>query len=861
MAVINNDKAPSAALQAFTAAALALPGLVPLVEAADAEPVNFQYGHYQEGKRDLGNVQSNLNPIEADSLLGSVRLKFSDRLKAVFNFTQDTWSGATPVTTAPIVAGGNQANHISSGASPLLEPRAIALDANNTPYRFNPVTGVATPATQLVHTLSSASPETRKQGDMQLTYEWDNAEMNGGAGVSHENDYQSVFGNIGGRLDFRQKTTSLNFGLNFTSSETRAVLDHDATPYIYEASKGLSSYNSTHSTSQLALVGVAKDKVLSGEREDWGARLGLTQILNKSALVQADFAFTQSTGYLDNPYKAVTTVFVDPSQTPNGQGLYIGDTRALLEKRPDERNQWQGSLRYIQHVAGLDAALHFNYRLAHDDWGITAHTFEADWVQPIIDGWVVTPRIRYYSQDAADFYTPFLVSKQTRPGKPQFDSAGNLVAISALNPGQIPANYSSDHRLSGFGALSGGVTLSKKFAKGIGLEIGAEYYTHAGSLKLGGGGEGAYADFSSFLVNAALKVDFAALAMPMSEHAGHGQHQHAHHMHSSHAPAGVMFEHMLPKAGDMMVGYRYMYMPQNGPMLRGSDEVADATIIKSGCQAAPCYMAPEEMNMHMHMLDLMYAPTDWLTLMLMPQFVDMNMTFRGLNGASTPPIGSVTDAAVKHAEHPHATGGVGDTGLYALFKVFEQAGHHLHATLGFSAPTGDVGIKLRNTHQEELGFIHYAMQLGSGTWDFKPSITYTGHQDDWSWGAQISGTKRLQSQNASGFAFGDMLQTTAWGSYQVLHWLSASVRGVYSVQGQLQGAYNGTYAEIGTMDYASNYGGRFGDIGFGLQASVPSGEFMGNSLSFEWLQPVHDDVNGYQLPRDPSLFATWSYMF
>ena len=35
------------------------------------------------------------------------------------------------------------------------------------------------------------------------------------------------------------------------------------------------------------------------------------------------------------------------------------------------------------------------------------------------------------------------------------------------------------------------------------------------------------------------------------------------------------------------------------------------------------------------MLDLMYAPTDWLTLMLMPQFVDMNMAMRGLSATDS----------------------------------------------------------------------------------------------------------------------------------------------------------------------------------------------------------------------------------
>ena len=84
--------------------------------------------------------------------------------------------------------------------------------------------------------------------------------------------------------------------------------------------------------------------------------------------------------------------------------------------------------------------------------------------------------------------------------------------------------------------------------------------------------------------------------------------------------------------------------------------------------------------MNMIMLDLMYAPTDWLTLMLMPQFVDMNMSSRALTGAPTP---TFNDQMLidHHTLHEHTTGGVGDTGMYAMFKLFEESGHHIHATL------------------------------------------------------------------------------------------------------------------------------------------------------------------------------------
>jgi hypothetical protein len=305
-----------------------------------------------------------------------------------------------------------------------------------------------------------------------------------------------------------------------------------------------------------------------------------------------------------------------------------------------------------------------------------------------------------------------------------------------------------------------------------------------------------------------------------------------------------------------------MYANQAGATQNGLNTVSDSAIVNQACGSQQCFVAPNEMSMNMHMLDLMYAPTDWLTLMLMPQFMDMHMTMRPLNGApETPSMTTPLGAAILHAGHEHTTGGVGDTGMYAIFNVYKSTNQQLNISLGGTAPTGDSDIRLRNTHQQDLGFIHYGMQLGSGTWDFKPAITYTANIDDWSFGAQLNGTKRLESSNKAGFALGDIFQATSWGSYSWTNWLATSIRGVYTLQGALQGAYRGVYHQIGAMDFTNSYGGRFVDVGFGVNASMPNGSLQGNRLSFEWLQPVLDDVNGYQLPREGALSATWSYAF
>ncbi len=861
---MKQDAKPRAiGLQALTAAALVLPGLMLSAPCnAEDDEMDFQYSHYQEGKRNLyGTTADNRNPIEVDSTHGRAKVSLTDRVKFAFNYTQDTWSGATPVTTAPLEFGGN--HPIKIGASPLIDDRQLHIDQNGSPVKnigideFSPV---YIKNTQLVHTLSVASPETRKQGDFKLTHEWDEAAIDVGGGISVENDYESRFGNLGGRIDFNQKLTSLNLGLSYTNSDTNALFDHDISGYFNGGA--------------YAAKGQLEKGRLKANRQDWGGNLGLTQILTEKSLIQGTVGFTHATGYMANPYKIVEVGFIAPNQLlDNGRdpllpdNILVADMMAFLEKRPDLRNQWNLGSHYVQYLGMLDAALHFDYHFSTDDWGINSHTFEGDWVQPLGCGWTVTPRIRYYSQDAARFYTPYLLVNKAK---------GTTTSAKATDYLSLPDSYSSDQRLSAFGTLSGGVSISKKFVKGITLETGFEYYTHAGSLKIGGGGEGDYANYNFFVASAALKVNLSALG----HGGGSGEHSHHDHKHGAPIPAGVMFGHMMEKTGDVMVGYRYMYDTQAGSMLHGSNNVADQTIVGQGCgntAISSCFLTTNGMNMHMHMLDLMYAPTDWLNLMLMPQFIDMNMSMRRLDGAPSTANGSpahhpddtqfMKDMMIGgHVNTGMASGGFGDTGMYALFKLWGTPDHHVNLSLGATAPTGDVGIKMRPMMKVYgNNYMDYGMQLGSGTWDFKPSMTYTGKYDDWSWGAQVNGTKRLENKNDSGYALGDVFQSTAWGSYNLLNWLSTSVRGVYTAQGGIKGQFigtnNGSLNNMGPMDYTKNYGGKYWDVGFGVNAFVPSGDLAGNSLSFEWLQPVATEVNGYQLARDGALSATWGYAF
>ncbi|MGB4499129.1 MAG: DUF3570 domain-containing protein [Methylococcaceae bacterium] len=312
---------------------------------------------------------------------------------------------------------------------------------------------------KIVQVLSGASPtnwchqsicEQRDGVNSNLTYFFDNAALNFGGGFSQEQDYTSRFVNSNLSWDFNKKLTTLNLG----GSVAFDVVE----PSTFNADCGTVN---CHKTSQQYLLGV-------------------TQIIDKNSLIQLNMTYGYSEGYLSDPYKQVW--------------FYDGNTLTGIQsdKRPRQKNQFAWLAQYVRHFDGLNnAALHADYRFTLDDWGINSHTTELSWHQPIVADWQIIPRFRYYSQDRADFYAPVF--------------SGEKSDYRA---------YSSDYRLAGFGAISGGLKIAKTFSKPhksveqVKLQAGVEYYDHSTSYQLGNNNSGDFADFSYYLVNASLNLKF-----------------------------------------------------------------------------------------------------------------------------------------------------------------------------------------------------------------------------------------------------------------------------------------------------------------------------------------------------------------
>jgi len=119
----------------------------------------------------------------------------------------------------------------------------------------------------------------------------------------------------------------------------------------------------------------------------------------------------------------------------------------------------------------------------------------------------------------------------------------------------------------------------------------------------------------------------------------------------------------------------------------------------------------------------------------------------------------------------------------------------------------------------------------------------------------------MEGEGPSGYALGDEIQVSGWGGIEMGDRLAATLRGVYTRQGRIQGRFDRPTVVRTPGDRPNNAGGRLFDLGIGLELSVPRGSFEGVQISVEWLQPLAEDWNGYQLERTGTLAASAGMSF
>ena len=195
-------------------------------------------------------------------------------------------------------------------------------------------------------------------------------------------------------------------------------------------------------------------------------------------------------------------------------------------------------------------------------------------------------------------------------------------------------------------------------------------------------------------------------------------------------------------AGEWMVGYRFMGVGMTGS-LDGTQSIATSEILQS-------YMvAPTDMRMDMHMLHLMYAPSDDLTLTAMAPSVYMSMDHLTRSGS----------------QFTTTSKGLGDVKVNAIYTAYgktRRLGHRVVLGAGVSLPVGSINER-GTTPAGSNQLLPYPMQLGSGTFDLLPSLTYLSRSAAWSWIGEVQGTIRL-GKNSNDYALGDRIRVRGRGA-------------------------------------------------------------------------------------------------
>lgn len=437
---MSNRKAETAS-QKLAAATCTLLGTATTLPAIAQEQSEWEFDssllYYGEGD---GRVRdASLNILS--------RRLFTDDRSLSIGLTVDSLTGATP-----------------SGAVPQDEVQTFTRPSGRAAY--------SVPAGDLP--LDDSFLDTRYA----LTASWQQPigrEYVGSAGVSlsTEYDYTHTGVNVALSRDFNKKNTTLGVGLAFGRDNIDPV---GGAPLPLAAMTDAGNLSSRSGNENKDVVDVL---------------LGVTQVISERLLVQLNYSFSESSGYLNDPYKILSVV--DPGsgdaidRTPVSGS--IGPSHEYrFESRPDKRNKHSIFTEAKYYMGGkvLDAS----YRFMVDDWGIDSHTLEAKLNWPIGDSSYVEPHLRFYTQTEADFYRVSL-----RNGEP------------------LPLFASADYRLGNFDAVTAGLKYGWRTESGNEFALRLEYYRQQGEVpaeQLIGGqdGKALYPGLDAIIFNFDYGFDF-----------------------------------------------------------------------------------------------------------------------------------------------------------------------------------------------------------------------------------------------------------------------------------------------------------------------------------------------------------------
>lgn len=251
----------------------------------------------------------------------------------------------------------------------------------------------------------------RTAGDASVTRYFERGSVTVGAAYSTEHDYVSRALSLQGSLESENKNTTWTVGVGHADDRIDPV-----------------------------------NHIVSNEKKrTTNVLLGVTQVLTTNDIAQLTLTHSAGEGYFSDPYKS-------------------------LDNRPRSRDESTLLARWNHHLASTGGTSRLSYRYYRDSFGVHGHTLGEEYVQPLSDGWTVTPEVRLYTQSAASFYyDPVYDTRLGAPFPPGYNGSGYM---------------SADQRLSGFGAVTLALKVSKQLDKLWSVDVKVSAYQQRGSWRL-----------------------------------------------------------------------------------------------------------------------------------------------------------------------------------------------------------------------------------------------------------------------------------------------------------------------------------------------------------------------------------------
>ena len=401
-----NERSVSATLAAATCALLGTTAVTP-VDAQEEPEWDFNTSLLYYGE-DEGRVQD-------ASFKSIIRRLYTDDRTLSLGFTVDALTGATP--SGAIRQDRPQSFTRPSGSGSYTEPAGeLPLDDTFRDTRVAITAGWQQPA-----------------GEKGL--------LSVGASVSKEYDYLHTGVNASYAHDFNHRNTTVSAGFAFANDSIEPV---GGAPIPF---------------TNMLDVDDTSNRVGDQDKDVLDLVFGVSQVVSKKLLIQANYSFSQSDGYLNNPYKVLSLVDgVTGDTLPRSPGPNGGPSgQYLFESRPDERTQHSlyTQAKYYMNGKVLDAS----YRYMTDDWEIDSHTLDVRYRIPIGDASYLEPHIRYYTQSEAKFYR---------------------LSLDSSSP--LPQYASSDYRLGNFDAITAGLKYGWKTPNDNDMSLRVEWYQQSGTV-------------------------------------------------------------------------------------------------------------------------------------------------------------------------------------------------------------------------------------------------------------------------------------------------------------------------------------------------------------------------------------------